>query len=182
LFLLVKPNGAKLWRQKYRHLGKEKLLSHGSYPELSLAKARKKRDEAKETLAEGNDPATQKHLKKIEAETQARTTFIKVAEEYLQVAYERDLADSTMRKKIWQVHTLAAPLHNRPVNEITSAEVLHLLKGVERSGRRETAKKLKGTLSGVFRLAVVTLRAEHDPTYAVQGALLPVKATMQYTH
>ena len=51
------------------------------------------------------------------------------------------------------------------------------LKGVERSGRRETAKKLRGTLSGVFRLAVVTLRAENDPTHAVKGALLPVKVT-----
>jgi len=54
---------------------------------------------------------------------------------------------------------------------------LQLLKAVEASGRRETAKKLRGTLSGAFRLAVVTLRAESDPTYAVRGALLPVKTT-----
>ena len=80
-----------------------------------------------------------------------------------------------MRKKEWQIQTLAEPLHNRPISEITSAEVLHLVKKIERSGRRETAKKLLGTLSAIFRLAVVTLRAETDPTYAVKGALLPPK-------
>ncbi|MEX0320031.1 MAG: tyrosine-type recombinase/integrase [Ruegeria sp.] len=177
LFLLVKPNGSRLWQQKYRYLGKERLLSHGSYPEVTLAQAREKREKARVVLAEGRDPAVQKRIDQIEAETQARTTFKLVAEDYLQMAYERELADSTMRKKIWHVETLATPLHDRPINEITSAEVLQLVKRVERSGRRETAKKLLGTLSAVFRLAVVTLRAENDPTYAVKGSLLPVKVT-----
>jgi integrase len=128
-------------------------------------------------LAEGGDPSVQKRLDQIEAETKSRNTFLLVAEEYLQMSYERELADATMRKKIWQVHTLAAPLHHRPINEITSAEILHLLKKIERSGRRETAKKLRGTISAIFRLAVVTMRAENDPTYALKGALLPVKTT-----
>ncbi len=177
LFVLVKPNGSKLWQQKYRHLGKERLLSHGKYPEVSLAHARQKRDEARAQLADGGDPSVQKRLDQIEAETQARTTFLLVAEEFIQQAYERELANATMRKKVWHIHTLAETLHHRPVNEITSAEILHLLKKVEHSGRRETAKKLRGTLSGVFRLAIVTLRAENDPTLAVRGALLPVKVT-----
>ena len=174
---LVKPNGSKLWQQKYRYHGTERLLSHGQYPDVSLAQARKKRDEARTVLAEGGDPSVQKRLDQIEAETQSRNTFLLVAEEYLQMSYDRELADSTMRKKIWQVHTLAAPLHHRPIKDITSAEILHLLKKVERSGRRETAKKLRGTISAIFRLAVVTMRAENDPTYALKGALLPVKTT-----
>lgn len=93
------------------------------------------------------------------------------------MAYERELADATIRKKIWHVHTLAEALHQRPINEITAAEILHLLKKVEHSGRRETTKKLRGTLSGIFRLAVVILRADNDPTAATKGALLPVKVT-----
>jgi len=177
LFVLVNPNGSKLWRQKYQLDGKERLITHGSYPAVSLRGARQKRDEIRDQLAAGTDPAVQKRLDQIEAETQARTTFLLVAEEYLQMAYDRELADATMRKKIWHVQTLAEALHHRPINEITSAEVLHLLKKVEHSGRRETAKKLRGTLSGIFRLAVVTLRAKNDPTYAVKGALLPVKVT-----
>ena len=177
LFVLVKPNGSKIWQQKYRHFGKERLLSHGLYPDVTLAQARKKRDEARAQMANGDDPAVQKRLNQIEAETQSRRTFRLVAEEYLQMARDRELAETTLRKKIWHVETLAAPLHNRPINEITSAEILHLLKKVEASGRRETAKKLRGTLSGIFRLAVVTLRADNDPTHAIKGALLPVKVT-----
>jgi hypothetical protein len=150
LFVLVKPNGSKIWQQKYRHFGKERLLSHGLYPDVTLAQARKKRDEARAQMANGDDPAVQKRLNQIEAETQSRRTFRLVAEEYLQMARDRELAETTLRKKIWHVETLAAPLHNRPINEITSAEILHLLKKVEASGRRETAKKLRGTLSGIF--------------------------------
>lgn len=177
LFVLINPNGSKLWRQKYQLNGKERLITHGSYPSVTLREARAKRDAIREQLAIGTDPAVQKRLDQIEAETQARTTFLLVAEEYLQMAYDRELADATIRKIIWHIHTLAEPLHHRPINDITAAEILHLLKKVERSGRRETAKKLRGTLSGVFRLAVVTLRAENDPTQAIKGALLPVKVT-----
>lgn len=100
-----------------------------------------------------------------------------VAEDYLEMASYRELADTTMRKKIWRIQTLAAPLHKRPIADITPAEVLDLLKRIEHSGRRETTKKLRGTLSGVFRLAVMTLRATHDPTAVIKGALLPVKVT-----
>ncbi len=177
LFLLVKPNGSKLWQQKYHHFGKERLLSHGPYPDVTLQRARRKRDEARELIAQGGDPAVEKRLAQIEAETQARNTFLLVAEELIQQAYYRELADATIRKKIWHVHSLAEALHHRPINEITSAEILHLLKKVEHSGRRETAKKLRSTLSAVFRLAIVTLRADNDPTQAVKGALLPVKVT-----
>jgi len=177
LFVLVNPNGSKLWRHKYQLDGKERLIAHGSYPSVALREARQRRDEIRDQLSAGTDPAVQKRLNQIEAETQARNTFLLVAEEYLQMVYDRELADATIRKKIWHIHTLAEPLHHRPINAITSAEILHLLKKIEHSGRRETAKKLRGTLSGVFRLAIVTLRAENDPTYAVKGALLPVKVT-----
>ena len=76
-----------LWQQKYRYLGKERLLSHSKYPEVSLSQARQKRDGAQAILADGRDPAVQKRLDQIEAETQARTTFLLVAEEFIQQAY-----------------------------------------------------------------------------------------------
>ena len=90
---------------------------------------------------------------------------------------ERGLAPATMKKKRWLLLDLASPLHTRPINEITSAELLYLLKSIEKSGRRETAKKMRGAISAVFRLAVVTLRAETDPTYAIKDALIPPKVT-----
>ena len=92
LFLLVNPRGGKLWRQKYRFLGKEQLLSHGQYPDVTLAQARKKRDEAHAMLAEGRDPGVQKKLDRIAAETLACTTFKLIAEEHLENMKDRDLA------------------------------------------------------------------------------------------
>ncbi len=91
LSLLVNPSGSKLWRHKYKYMGKERLITHGAYPAVSLAKARRRRDEVREQLEDGTDPATQRKLDKINAETQARTTFKLVAEEYLENSKERGL-------------------------------------------------------------------------------------------
>ena len=171
----LKPYKRKLWQQKYRFLGKERLLSHGPYPDVTLAQAREKRDAARALLAEDRDPGVQKKLDKVAAETQARTTFRLIAEEHLKNMEDRDLAPTTLAKNTWLLMKLAEPLHKRPINEITAAEVLHVLKGVEKSGRRETARRLRSMISGVFRYAVVTLRAETDPTEALKGAIQPPK-------
>jgi len=132
---------------------------------------------ALEHLSEGLDPSARRKLDKIEADLAARTTFRLVAEEYIEGLAERDLAPATMRKKRWYLLELARPIHDRPINAITSAEVLYLLKAIEKSGRRETAKKMRGAISAVFRLAVVTLRTDSDPTFALRDALLPPKVT-----
>ena len=88
---------------------------------------------------------------------------------------DKGLADATLRKKRWHIDDLAKPLHGRPIDQITAAELLHLLKPIERSGRRETAKKLRATISAIFRLAMVTMRAPADPSAALKDALLPPK-------
>jgi Arm DNA-binding domain/Phage integrase central domain len=173
LFLMITPNGSKLWRQKYKYMGQERLLAHGSYPAVTLAKARSKRDEIRVQLADGVDPASQRKLDKITAEIQARTTFKLIAEEYIADSVERGLAPATLKKKRWFLLDLASPLHNRPISEITPAELLYLLKSIEKSGRRETAKKMRGAISAVFRLAVITMRAENGPTFALKDALIP---------
>jgi len=96
-FVLVRPNGSKLWRQMYQLDGKERLIAHGSYPAVSLRVARTRRDENHDRLDAGTDPAVQKRLGQIEAETQARTTFLLGAEEYLRMAHDREFADATRR-------------------------------------------------------------------------------------
>ena len=142
---------------------------------VSLADARKKRDQAREQIAEGIDPSVQKQLDRIDAETKARITFKAVADEYYQSLVDRGLAPATLRKKRWHIDDLAKPIHARPIDQITAAELLHLLKPIERSGRRETAKKLRATISAIFRLAMVTMRAPADPSAALKDALLPPK-------
>ncbi len=74
----------------------------------------------------------------------SRTTFKLVVEEYLDACQERELAPAATSRKRWYLLDLAKPIHNRPINEINPAEVLYLLKSIEKSGRRETAKKMRG--------------------------------------
>jgi len=172
LHLLIKPNGSKLWRLRYRFGGKQNMLSLGSFPEISLADARAKRDDARKLLANDIDPSRQKKLDKIAAATEAKNTFRAIAEEHLKNLEESGTAASTMTKNRWYLLDLAAPLANLPITEITPAEILGLLKKIEKSGRRETARKVRGTIGSVFRLAITTLRATNDPTFPLRRALL----------
>ena len=171
LHLLIQPSGSKLWQMRYRFNNKENVLSFGRYPTIGLAAARRKRDEAKELIADGINPMTQRRLDKIAAENTARQTFELLSEEYLQRLEQEGAAEATITKTRWLLIKLAAPLAKRPIAEITSAEILDLLQQIEKSGRRETAHRLRGTISTVFKLAIVTLRAEKDPTIPLHGAL-----------
>lgn len=173
LYLLIQPNGTKLWRCKYRFAAKEKLLSYGQYPAVSIAEARAMRDQARKLIATGTDPAVKKRLDRITATKAAGNTFGVLAAENLAHMAADGAAESTIAQSRWYLEDLCAPLAKRPIADITSAEVLDLLRQVERSGRRETARKLRGAIGRVFRLAIVTLRAENDPTVALRGALRP---------
>lgn len=172
LHLLVRPNGSKLWRYRYRFAGKENMIGLGAFPSTGLAEARTKRDDAKKLLEAGTDPATQKRLDKIAAATASQNTFGALVEEYLANMRESGASDQTIKKNRWLLEKLAAPLARRPIAEITAAEILDLLKRIEKSGRRETARRLRGTIGSIFRYAIVTLRATDDPTAPLQRALL----------
>jgi integrase len=172
LHLLVRPNGGKYWRLKFRYAGKEKLLSFGHYPTTTLAEARARREAAKKLLASGTDPSVQKKLDKIAVATEAKSTFGAVASEYLANMEANGAAEATLSKNRWMLEDLAAPLANRPIAQIVPAEILDVLKRIEKSGRRESARRLRGVMGSVFRHAVVTLRATTDPTFALRGALL----------
>jgi hypothetical protein len=172
LHLLVNPNGSRLWRLRYRFGGKQNMLSLGSFPEISLADARAKRDDARKLLANGIDPSRQRKLDKIAAASAAKNTFGAIALEHLKNLEESGTAAATMKKGRWYLLDLASPLAELPITEITSAEILSLLKKIEKSGRRETARKVRGSIGSVFRLAIITLRATNDPTFPLRRALL----------
>ena len=172
LHVVFQPGGSKLWRLKYRFAGKEKLLSFGSYPTVSIASARQNREEAKKQIAAGLDPSVRKKLDKIAQEKASQNTFGAIVAEHLANMAANGLAETTLVKNRWMLENLAAPLANRPIAEIMPIEVLDVLKRVEKSGRRETARKLRGMIGSVFRYAVVTLRATNDPTAPLRGALL----------
>jgi integrase len=172
LHLLVQPGGSKLWRLKYRFLGREKLLAFGPYPTVPLADARRRRDEAKRLLIDGIDPSAQRKEQKLAARISADNTFGAIAEEFFAKKEAEATASSTIDKNRLLLADLASSLSKRPIAEITAAEVLTLLQRIEKSGRRETARRLRGTIGSVFRYAIVALRATNDPTIATHGALL----------
>lgn len=172
LFLVIQPNGSKLWRFRYRLQGAERSLSIGPFPKVTIAEARARREQAKEQIANGIDPSVQKRLDRIASGTAARNTFGVIADEYIERLEANGASASTLKKNRWYRDILARPINSRPIAEITPAEILDLLQRIERSGRRETAHRMRGFIGSVFRLAIVTLRATTDPSYALGGALL----------
>lgn len=171
LSLLVKTNGSKLWRFRYQFAGKEKMLSLGSFPAISLAQAREALKKAHALLEKGIDPSQQRKAHQAAVAVAASNTFGLIADELFESLKESGLAKVTLEKNRWLLQDLAAPLRSRPITEVTAAEILVILKKVEKSGRRESAKRLKSNISRVFRLAVATLRATNDPTYALKGSI-----------
>ena len=101
-----------------------------------------------------------------------RETFGLVADDHLQQMKDNGASEATLKKNTWLLKQLAKPLERRPIREIHAAEILDVLKRVEQSGRRESARRLRGTISSVYKLAIVTLRADENPTIHLHGALL----------
>jgi len=176
LFVLVKPSGSKLWQMGYRFAGKEKTLSIGPYPDVSLKDARDARDEAKRVLLAGIDPGEQKRLAKLTRDAQAAITFKLIAADYRDKLAREGKAAATLGKFDWLLALVMPKLGARPIREITAPEILAVLKPVEARGNLETAKRLRGTVGAIFRYAIATARAENDPTSALKGALVAPKS------
>jgi integrase len=175
LFLIVKPSGGKLWRLKYRHLGKEQQLSIGVFPAVSLKDARKRRDDARAQIAKGLNPSFEKKRAAAAALVGAANTFKAVADEYIERREREGLKDVTTTKAKWLLSLLEPGIGSRPIGDIEAFELLAILKKVEQSGRHETAKRLLAFSGRVFRFAVATTRARRNVAADLQGALMSPK-------
>jgi integrase len=170
LHLLVRPGGSRLWRLAYRFSGRQKTLSFGAYPVVGLAEARAARTEAKRLLSQGADPGASRKAQKASTRQAAEETFAAVSEDWL-ARIEADGRDwKTLRKQRYLLAQATPFLGPRPVREITSREVFEVLKRIEASGRLDTARAVRTTCSQVFRHAIVTARADQDPTVPLVGA------------
>ncbi len=176
LYLEVHPSGSKLWRYKYMHIGKSKRIALGRYPEVSLAEARRKRDEAKLKLFEGIDPAAERKREKLIAIFKAANSFEDVAKEYIDKMVAEGRADATTTKANWLLEQLK-PISDRPIADLKPIDVLAALKRIEARGKLETARRTRSFASRVFRYGVATGRAETDPTSVLKGALITPKTT-----
>ncbi|MEO9078676.1 MAG: integrase arm-type DNA-binding domain-containing protein [Rhodanobacter sp.] len=179
MHLLVNPDGARWWRFDYRRpdTRKRNTLSLGTFPDVSLRKARDKRDEARALLADGVDPGSQRKATKAAGEERAANSFAAVAEEWLAKQAAR-MAPTTMEKAQWVFTDLVFPwIGNRPIAEIDTPELLKLLRRIEERGAHETAHRTKQRCGQVFRYAIATGRLKRDPSADLRGALAPVVST-----
>jgi integrase len=170
LQLWVYPNGSKFWRVAYRFANKQKLLSIGKYPTVSLLDARFERDKAKIMLRDGGDPAHAKRIARMEREFPG-DSFEIVAKEYLDKLRREGRADATMKKNEWLLSFALPVLGPMSVGAVRPIDVLAVLRTVERRGRYETARRLRAEIGAVFRYAAATARSANDPTVALKGAL-----------
>ncbi|MFC5428350.1 tyrosine-type recombinase/integrase [Paraburkholderia denitrificans] len=177
LLLLITPAGGKRWVFKYRIGGKEKSLALGTYPEVSLSDARRRRDDAREKLAAGVDPSESKKTDKRAARLAAINTFEAVAlawmderSPYVEPAqYDKTLARFKNDAFPW--------LGTHPIAEIEAPEILDVLKRVDSRGARFTAHRLRGEISRVFRYGIKEGLCKADPARDLLGAIPPAQTT-----
>ena len=175
LYLLIQPTGGKLWRLDYRFNGVRKTLALGSYPDVSLASARERRDDARKLLANDIDPGEYRKIQKAAKIERAANSFEVVAREWF-AKHSPNWAASHADKIIQRLEKDVFPwLGRRPIGEIKAPEVLACLRRIETRGALDTAHRAQQNCGQVFRYAVATGRAERDPTGDLRGALPTAK-------
>lgn len=165
------PTGSKKWRLKFRVNGKENKLSFGDYPLLSLAEAREKRDAARKLLLEGIDPAHHRAESRRNQAIRSENLFSVIAEEWLRNKRDGWSEHHAVRIRNQLDREVYPSLGVRPISEITAPDLLAVIRRVEERGALETAKKTLQMCGQIFRYAVMTGRAERDPSGDLRGAL-----------
>ena len=164
MYLFVQPNGSKLWRMAYRYGGKQKTLAFGAYPYVSLADARRKRMDAKTVLANGRDPAIK---------ASAAETFGALARRWF--AKEQGEWAPSHAGRLWsRIERDALPyVGDRVANTIEPMDALAVLRRVEDRGAIEVAKRLKHSMSAIFRLAIAEGSLKYNPCADIGDGLKP---------
>lgn len=173
LYLLVNPDGGKLWRMQCTFEGKPRLLSFGKYPEVSLLDARLKRSAARKMLNEGIDPAAAKRATKVQRAANAANTFESIAREW----HANKLDTWHPRTAVNVLHRLSKDVSpivgNMPITSLKAAVMLDLLRRIEKRGAVNMAKRQGQVCSQIFRYAIACGKAEADPMPGLRGALKP---------
>jgi integrase len=174
LYIEITPSGGKWWRLKYRIGGKEKRLSLGVYPEVSLKDARERRDDARKLLAKGTDPSDHRKAEKKAAAERSANDFESVAREWFS-KHSKNWAAGHSERIIRRLERDVFPhIGRRPIAEITPPEVLAVVRRVE--GRTlDTAHRALRSCGQVFRYGIATGRCERDLSRDLKGALPPIR-------
>ncbi len=170
MYLLAKASG-KYWRLDYRFGGKRRTLALGTYPEISLLKARQRRERARAQLADSIDPSDEKRREKLVVASASANTFELVAREWL-TKTDGDRSENTTRKVCnWLEHDVFPWIGKMPITTIGPRDVLAALKKMEARGALDSVHRVKQVCGQVFRYAVASGSAERDVTQDLKGAL-----------
>lgn len=175
LYLEISPSGGRWWRLKYRFDGKEKRLSLGVYPDVSLKDARDRRDVERKLVADGVDPSENRKAQKSAHAERAANSFEVVAREWFAKYSATWAATNTDRIVRLFERDIFPWIGGRPIAEITAPELLTVARRIESRGALETAHRALGNCGQVFRYAIATGRAQRNPSGDLRGALPPAK-------
>ena len=176
LYLEITPSGGKLWRMKYRFAGKEKLLSFGGFPTISLRDAREFKNEAKKLLANDIDPSEAKKAIKQKKVDNVKNGFESVAREWVEKNKNNWSDGNTKRVSARLEQHIIPLLGKKGISSITPSDLLSVIQRIEKTGTIYTAHKTLQNCGQVFRYAMATARTNTDPTTALKGALPPVQS------
>lgn len=175
LFLIVTPAGGRWWRFKYRFNGKEKNLSFGTYPEISLSDARKLREDARANVAKGIDPSElRKAAKAAQAEICANSFEIVAREWISKQSGNWSPANTEIVTRLLTVNVFPW-IGKIPIIEVKAPELLSVLRRMEDRGILDSAHRTRAICGQIFRYAIATGRADHDVAADLRGALTPPK-------
>ena len=174
LYLLVKKNGTKAWRMNYRFNGKQATLALGVYPDVPLATARKRRDEARELLADGRDP---REAKRSEKDEPTSPTFENVAREWHSGTMGHPEWKEITRTKILREmeNHLFPAIGSKPIDTLKTRDLLPMLIEMTRQGIGATTGRVKTTMGSIFRYAVQRGIVDYNPAHDLKGAIINPK-------
>lgn len=175
LYLLLHPNGSKYWQFRYRFLDKEKVLSLGIYPEVSLQAARIAREQAKAVLRSGSDPSSERKLKKRRARLETENRFEMIAVEWLKQRSHIWTARHSAKVRRRLEQDIFKELGEMPIAQIKPTDLLMALRKIESRGVNYTAHRTQQIVGQIFRYAVACGKAERDISADLRGALQPVR-------
>ena len=172
MYVFIHSNGSKYWRLKYRYGGKDKTLALGVYPDITLADARTRREEARKLLANGADPGAVKQAQKKQIKVAAANSFEARAREY---HAQKTPMWSSLHVANW-INILEREVFpkfgHRPVTEIETPDVLNILRAIEARGTLEVRSRVLQRVRTVFSFAIGSGRARHNPAAGIGREVL----------
>jgi len=171
LCIEVRPTGSRVWRYRYRHLGKASITTLGEYPAMTLAQARAERDKARALVKKGTSPSHAAKAARVARQVKALNTFASVASEFIAKREKEGMGAGSVERSRRLIEKDLAGVAQIPIDEVSAPTLLAVLRKMEKRGIVESAHRARGLANQVFRYAIATGRAERNPAADLIGAL-----------